>query len=114
MCVINPQNRGLYRLRLQKKTFGRLLLPSHLPPKKREEDKEYEGGFWTHSDDVAKIRISLFNCMPAADVIAKKVNYLSFYRSFNAIFGKVCRAASEEVVLHLVKTKCLPILLYAL
>ena len=38
----------------------------------------------------------------------------SFYRSFNAIFGKVCTAASEEVVLHLVKTKCLPILLYAL
>ena len=38
----------------------------------------------------------------------------SFYRNFNAIFGKVCRAASEEVVLHLVKTKCLPILFYAL
>ena len=29
----------------------------------------------------------------------------SFYRSFNAIFGKVCRAASEEVVLHLVKLR---------
>jgi len=38
----------------------------------------------------------------------------SFYRSFNAIFGKVGRAAPEEVVLHLDKTQCLPILLYAL
>jgi len=38
----------------------------------------------------------------------------SFHRSINAIFGKVGRIASEEVVLHLVKTKCLPILLYGL
>jgi len=30
------------------------------------------------------------------------------------IFGKVGRAASEEVVLHLVKTKCLSVLLYGL
>ena len=38
----------------------------------------------------------------------------SFHRSINAIFGKVGRIASEEVILHLVKTKCLPILLYGL
>jgi hypothetical protein len=38
----------------------------------------------------------------------------SFYRSFNAIFGKVGRRASEEVVLHLVTAKCLPVLLYSL
>jgi len=31
-----------------------------------------------------------------------------------AIFGKVGRVASEEVVLELVKCKCLPILLYDL
>ena len=31
----------------------------------------------------------------------------NFYRSSNSIFGKVDRAASEEVVLHLIKTKCL-------
>ena len=30
------------------------------------------------------------------------------------IFGKVGRAASEEVVLQLIKTKCLPVLLYGL
>jgi len=35
------------------------------------------------------------------------------HRSINAIFGKVGRIASE-VILHLVKTKCLPILLYGL
>ena len=40
----------------------------------------------------------------------------SFHRSINAIFGKVGRIASEEVILHLVnlKPKCLPILLYGL
>lgn len=38
----------------------------------------------------------------------------SFYRSFNAIFGKIGRVASEEVVVHLVKAKCLPMLLYGL
>jgi len=38
----------------------------------------------------------------------------SFIRSINAIFGKVGRIASEEVTLQLVKSKCLPILLYGL
>jgi len=35
-----------------------------------------------------------------------------FYRAANGIFDKVGRIASEEVVLHLVKYKCMPILLY--
>ena len=35
-----------------------------------------------------------------------------YYRSLNAIFGKVGRIASEEVVLQLITSKCLPILLY--
>ena len=35
-----------------------------------------------------------------------------FYRAANSIFGKVGRTASEEVVLHLVKYICMPILLY--
>ena len=38
----------------------------------------------------------------------------SFHRSINSIFGKVGRLASEEVILQLVKTKCLPILLYGI
>ena len=38
----------------------------------------------------------------------------SFYRSSNAIFGKVGRHASEEVTLQSVKSKCMPTLLYGL
>jgi len=38
----------------------------------------------------------------------------SFYRAFNAVFGKVGRVASENVIVELLKTKCLPILLYGL
>ena len=38
----------------------------------------------------------------------------SFYRSANAIFGKVGRIASEEVILQLLYSKCVPILLYSL
>jgi len=39
-----------------------------------------------------------------------------FYRSANSIFGKVGRIALEEVVIHLIRTKCvgLPFLLYGL
>ena len=35
-----------------------------------------------------------------------------FYRSFNSIFGKLGRLASEEIILHLVMAKCVPLLLY--
>jgi len=38
----------------------------------------------------------------------------SFYRAANAIFAKTSRCASEEVTLHLIKSKCLPVLLYGL
>ena len=38
----------------------------------------------------------------------------SFYRAANAVFGKIGRAASEEVTLQLIKRKCLPVLLYGL
>jgi len=34
------------------------------------------------------------------------------YRAFNAVFGKVGRVACPDVVVQLVKTKCLPILYY--
>lgn len=36
----------------------------------------------------------------------------AYFRSLNAIFGKIGRIASEEVVLQLVSSKCLPILMY--
>ena len=35
-----------------------------------------------------------------------------FFKSFNAIFSKVGRSASEEIILSLIRAKCLPILLY--
>jgi len=38
----------------------------------------------------------------------------SFYRTANAIFGKVGRIASEEVILQLIKSKCISVLLYGL
>ena len=37
-----------------------------------------------------------------------------FYRSFDSISGKIGHAASEYVVAELLKTKCLPVLLYGL
>jgi len=37
-----------------------------------------------------------------------------FYRAVTAIFGKVSRVASEKIILQLIKSKCLPILLYCL
>ena len=41
-------------------------------------------------------------------------NRKAFYHSANAIFGKVGRVASEEVVLQLINSKCMPSLLYGL
>jgi len=38
----------------------------------------------------------------------------SFYRAANVIFGRVGRIAFEEVVLHLMSTKCIPIFVYGL
>jgi len=36
-----------------------------------------------------------------------------FFRAFNAMYGIIGRAASEETILELLHAKCLPILLYA-
>jgi len=38
----------------------------------------------------------------------------SFYRSSNVILGNVGRHASKDVILQLVKSKCMPLLLYGL
>jgi len=38
----------------------------------------------------------------------------SFYRAANAVFSKIGRVAFEEVTLQLIKSKCLPVLLYCL
>jgi hypothetical protein len=37
-----------------------------------------------------------------------------FFRAFNSIFGKVGRFASEEVILSLLRSKCVPCLLYSI
>ncbi len=39
-------------------------------------------------------------------------NKIKFYKSFNSIFGKIGRHSSEEVLLSLIKSKCMPALLY--
>lgn len=38
----------------------------------------------------------------------------SFYKTFNSIFGKIGRTASDEVVLRLVQSKCMPAMLYGM
>jgi len=38
----------------------------------------------------------------------------SFFRPANALFSKIGRLASEEVFLHLLNSKCIPVLLYSL
>jgi len=38
----------------------------------------------------------------------------SFYRSFNAIFGRVGHIATQAVIVELLNSKCLPTLLYSL
>jgi len=38
----------------------------------------------------------------------------SFYRSANAIFGKIGRIAPEETILELISSKCIPVLIYGL
>jgi len=38
----------------------------------------------------------------------------AFFRAANSIFAKVGRLVSEEVIVQLLKQKCLPILLYGL
>ena len=37
----------------------------------------------------------------------------SFFGSFNSIYGKIGGTTSEEVIIHLINTKCLPVLLYS-
>jgi hypothetical protein len=38
----------------------------------------------------------------------------SLFKSFNGVFGKIGHRASADVIVHLFKTKCLPIFLYAM
>ena len=59
-----------------------------------------------------KTRKTLIQTIHDVQVVRKAKQ--SFYRAANAIFGKVGRHASEEVILQLVSSKCVPVLLYGL
>ena len=58
--------------------------------------------FGAHSVSARRIQCSWHNAECA------------FYRAFNSIFGRLGRSASSEVVLHFVRSKCIPVLLYGL
>jgi len=45
---------------------------------------------------------------------ARVMNKARFYKAFNSISGQIGRNASEEVLFTLIKSKCLPILLYGI
>ena len=47
-------------------------------------------------------------------VFSRRSAKRSFCRAANAVFGKIVRIASEEVTLKIIKSKCLPLLLYGL
>jgi len=57
---------------------------------------------WEESINVHITSAKAFACSLAN---AKK----SFYRAFNAVFGKVAGVASEAVTVELLKVKCLPV-----
>ena len=38
----------------------------------------------------------------------------SFFKAANAVFGKIGGRASEEVITQIIRTKCMPVLLYGL
>ena len=65
---------------------------------------------WAESVGYLGVHIFSVKALGCSLVHAKK----SFYRAFNAVFGKVAGVASEEVTVELLKVKCLPVLLYGL
>ena len=65
---------------------------------------------WAESVRYLGVHIISAKAFGCSLVHAKK----SFYRVFNAVFGKVAGVASEEVTVELLKVKCLPVLLYGL
>ena len=65
---------------------------------------------WTNVVRYLGIFIESASCFKCCPDNAKR----SFYRSFNGIFGKIGRIASNEVILQLIKSKCFPVLYYGL
>ena len=44
-------------------------------------------------------------------IVVRKSVKPAFYRSFNAIFGRLGRYASAETIIQLLQSKCMPVLL---
>ena len=64
------------------------------------------------SDDICYLGVTIVSATSFKCSFTKMKQ--SFYIAFNSIFGKIGRLASEEVILELVKKKCMPALLYGL
>ena len=67
---------------------------------------------WDESIIYLRVHIIIMSAKAFACSLANAKK--SFYRAFNAVFGKVAGVASEEVTVELLKVKCLPVLLYGL
>jgi len=65
---------------------------------------------WTNVVRYLGIFIESASCFKCSLDNAKR----SFYQSFNGIFGRVGRIASNKVIVQLVKSKCFPVLFYRL
>ena len=79
----------------------RTAYPVHVPLQNKPNKKSLP----TEHTAIGMIMLSV--CLFVCDAV-------HFYCSANAIFGKVGRVASEEVVLQLIKIKCIPSILYGL
>ena len=63
---------------------------------------------WADTVRYLGVFIVSYSCFRCSFDNAKK----SFYRAFNAVFGKVGRVASQNVVIELLMSKCVPVLYY--
>jgi len=70
------------------------------------------GAFIPWTDELRYLGVFIMRCriFKCSLIHAKK----SLYRSANAIFGKTERIICEHVTLHLIYSKCIPILLYGM
>ena len=65
---------------------------------------------WADTSRYFGVYVTTASCFKCVFENAKR----TFYKSANNIFGKVGRVASEEVVLRLIQSKCMPCMLYCL
>jgi hypothetical protein len=61
-----------------------------------------------------KCIISVFICYEVGHLHVQYIMLKHFFFTFNAIFGKIGRKLSDEVILKLFKTKCVPGFMYGL